>query len=159
MFLITVKPEQVLLLTQELEFLLGKGPSSMFPSQWEVQNFAAGKLVIGHFWYQKKKREDRGAASYSWSLSLELYSADTFEMLTLKFIMSQFNLRIGLSWCTKGRIFFPFLPSHRKFLRLTFGGKLTVIGFFRSTFSKCKDSALAPLWLHHTLNYIDDWLI
>ncbi len=59
------------------------------------------------------------------------------------------------------------IPSHRKFLRFTFGGeafqyRVLPFGLTLSprTFTKCMDTALAPLRLQGTrvLKYIYDWL-
>lgn len=59
------------------------------------------------------------------------------------------------------------LPTHRKFLKFTFGGKAYQyrvlpfgIALSPHTFTKCVDAALAPLRLHGICipNYIDDWL-
>ncbi len=91
-------------------------------------------------------------------------------MLTLKTIMSQ--IRVGDWFVTvdqKDAYFhIQVIQRHRKFLHFIFGGKAYqykvlpfVLALARRTFTKCMDTALAPLRLQgiRVLNYLDDWLI
>ncbi len=93
-----------------------------------------------------------------------------FKMLTIKSILSQIQPRDWFVTIDLNDAYFhiQIVKRHRKFLRFAFEGKAyqyCVLPFWLAlaprTFTKCMDTALAPLWLQgvRILNYLDDWLI
>ncbi|XDV31009.1 hypothetical protein PO909_033786 [Leuciscus waleckii] len=93
-----------------------------------------------------------------------------FKMLTTTQILAQIRPRDWfISLDLKDAYFqIQIIPRHRPFLRFAFDGQVyqyTVLPFGLSlaprTFTKCMDSALAPLRTQgmRILNYLDDWLI
>ncbi len=148
---------------QEVDTILRKEAIEVVPPHERESRF--------YSWYIIIPKKDGGLHSI-----LDLHQLNhsvmrlKFKMLTLKQIMSQIRSEDWFVTLDLEDAYFhaSIIPQLRKFLRFTFGGKAyryRVLPFGLAlpprTFTKCVDTALAPLRLQgiRLLNYIDDWLI
>lgn len=160
---IIVKPEQALVMEQEVLALLVKGAIERVLPLDRESGFYSRYFIV--------PKKDGGLRPILDLRNLNrAVGALRFRMLTIKNVVSQIQSEDWFVTIDLKDAYFhiSILPQHRKYLRFACGGeafqyRVLPFGLALSprTFTKIVEAALAPLRMQgiRILNYIDDWLI
>lgn len=158
-----VKPEQALVMEQEVLALLIKGAIERVLPLDRESGFYSRYFIV--------PKKDGGLRPILDLRNLNRsVEALRFRMLTIKNVVSQIQSEDWFVTIDLKDAYFhiSILPQHRKYLRFACGGeafqyRVLPFGLALSprTFTKIVEAALAPLRMQgiRILNYIDDWLI